>query len=241
MKKSTTITSLLTASLLLSATSGFCQSAAAQKEADPRVVAAESQDPATFKSDETYTTEWPVINEKDVLWRKRVWRTIDLTDPKNAFFSTGTIGATLQDILLAGLRSGAYKVYSGRDDRFTEEISYEKANVLLSDPESRISPAINPGTVKKFMIKEDWMLLKDGHKKVVRIIGIAPVLTSTGPDGNSNAQPVFWLYYPHIRKHLAGQKVNAKSIPAHDLDEVFEGRYFESTINKVAAAFSAKM
>lgn len=128
----------------------------------------------------------------------------------------------------------AYKAYSAADgDRFTKVLSIPDLSDLLAGDKNGAS-GYAPVAVTSYEIKEDWLFLEKEHKLVVRIVGIAPCRTVAGSDGVLVQQPLFWLYYPDIRKSLATQKVHpGQGGTEVTWDEYFEMRRFSSTIKKI--------
>jgi len=199
-----------------------------------------STDAAAYKSENTtYALPWERIMEDNVLWQKRVWRNIDTRDKENKLLGNNHDAARnsiLGNVLVDGFFKGAYKAYEAKDDRFTTELTREKFIALITPGSQAANAGFNPEQVTKFRVKEDWLFLEKENKIVVRIIGIAPLKEVKGVDGKITDEPVFWLFYPDIRNHLAQRKIVSKEHP--DLlnwDQVFETRQFNGTIDKVAS------
>jgi hypothetical protein len=182
-------------------------------------------------ANDTYALPWGPIKESNILWRKRAWRDIDIQQPGNEFFANNDC---LAKIMLAGFFEGKYKLYSGANDRFT--IQLDKADImsLLTPGNKNDSLIFKPNEVTRYRIKEDWLFLKQEHRLVVRIAGIAPLAHSTQPDGTITDQPAFWVYHPETRYYFASYKVVGKETEPQNWDQLFEGRKFASTITKAS-------
>jgi gliding motility associated protien GldN len=202
---------------------------------------------------------WQGIREADILWKKRVWREIDIREKQNqAFRYPGddyTGGGFFIEIVLDAVKKGKVKTYSNLDDRFTTTLSKEQIfEILIGKPDTTMVEVpetgemkmvitqreFNPDNVTKYRIKEDWVFDRNLGRMVVRIIGVAPIKDIYNDDGTfRGSQAVFWLYYPELRPMLAQYEVFN---PDNDMarmtwDEYFEGRFFSSRIIKTSNPF----
>jgi hypothetical protein len=180
-------------------------------------------DIASLKPVISYNLPWKVIMEADILWKKRVWREIDVADAANTpFRTTQGSNAGLFETLAAGALSGSYRTFDADNDRFSKE--------LKADDLSRLLSAGKKATIKKYKIKEDWLCLKkDGHVEV-RILGIAPVVA----DGSKEEKTLCWFYYPDVRQQLAAGIVpGTETEQPASWDEIFQYRRFVAPVQKV--------
>jgi gliding motility associated protien GldN len=203
---------------------------------------------------------WQSLRENDVMWKKRVWREIDIREKQNmAFRYPGddyTGGGYFIEIILDAVKKGKIKAYSNVDDRFTNALTREQIlEMMIGEPDTNevIDPVtgemkviitrreFNPDIVTKYRIKEDWVFDRNLGRMVVRIIGIAPIKDII--DENTGlfraSQAVFWLYYPEVRPMLAQYEVYN---PENDVarmtwNDYFEGRFFSSKIIKTSNPF----
>lgn len=167
---------------------------------------------------EAYRESWDVINENDVTWTKRVYRTLKIED--NYLLSSQFLGQSFSSILFDGLLQNKFTGYSAIDSRFTENISDDViAQIAKMDKDKVI----------EFRIKEDWLYIENEQKLIVRIIGIAPL--SSDVDDNES-QPICWLYYPQLREYLSSIKTKTADQSKDNLDKIFYGHYFVSSVNK---------
>ena len=203
---------------------------------------------------------WQPIREADVLWKKRVWRLIDVREKQNIGFryqgDENTGGGMFIEILLDGVKRGKITAYSSIDaesaDRFTIKMTKEQLMEKLTPPPDStpvedpvtgkvtyklIEHIFRPEMVSAFRLKEDWIFDRNIGKMVVRIIGIAPVIDKYSDDGiYLGPQALFWLYYPEIRNLLANYEVfnPDNDVFRYTWDEFFESRQFASKIYKVS-------
>jgi gliding motility associated protien GldN len=174
---------------------------------------------------------WERIMEKDILWKKRVWREVDCNDKKNVPFlkaAASDNGQGLMGVLATGIKSGRVKIYSADDDRFTTELTYEQ---LLTRLNIQSGDNLQPYAAK-YIVKEDWMYVKDTKKIEVRILGLAPVAIVVNKDATKSEKPLFWIYYPDNREFLSQYSTPDAGIAA-TWDNYFEGHHFGSEIKKV--------
>jgi gliding motility associated protien GldN len=204
---------------------------------------------------------WQPIREADVMWKKRVWREIDVNERANLPFRYSgddlTGGGYFIEILLDAIKKGKVKAYSQFDDRFTTEMSSQQIMELLAgktDSTRVIDPMtgeesitvthreFDPEQVVKYRIKEDVIFDRNVGRMVTRIIGIAPITNVMDPNsGEIRGNAVlFWLYYPEARKELAKYEVyNPENDVARlNWDDFFEGRFFSSRIIKVSNPYN---
>jgi gliding motility associated protien GldN len=199
-------------------------------------------------------TPWTPIRDNDVLYKKRVWRMIDVFQKKNAAFrypgDEESGGGYFIEMLLWGIRNGELKAYDPLDDRFTTEIKYDDILTKMTGIPIAVK-VVNPVTgeetttyqrrdfvptdVTKFKIKEDVIFDRNAGREVKRIIGICPVVDKYDEEGRfKGQQPLFWIYYPKARPVLAKYQVYN---PENDVfritwDDFFEKRLFASYITK---------
>ena len=119
----------------------------------------------------------------------------------------------------------------------------------ITTEKQTITDKFNIGSVKKFRIKEVWYFDKVRSRMKVAIMGIAPIKETTLADlgvsditmdlgGNDGASedPLFWIYYPDVRKQLARYETYN---PLNDAirmswDDIFQARFFGSYIIKAS-------
>jgi len=203
--------------------------------------------------------EWQPLREADIMWKKRVWREIDIRQKQNMAFrypgDEQTGGGMFIEIILDALKKGKIKAYSVTDDWFSSALSKDQVlemvqgkvdTIEVVDPITQeVSLTVkrndfNPDFVSKFRIKEDVIFDRNLGRMVTRIIGLAPMIDIFNNDGSYRATtPMFWLYYPEIRDLLAQYEVfnPENDIARMTWNEYFENRFFASYIIKVSNPF----
>lgn len=202
----------------------FVNSQAQTTELSPNVTARMEQllqvPTADLVSDIDYKLPWDTAWERDIVWKRRVWRVIDANMEGNEVFKPQSVATNQLFVnMLRGVMAGKIKAYDARDDRFTQELTTdgvkEQLKARFAKPEKI--------AVTRYMIKEEWLYTNEG-KIQVRIIGIAPLVAgATGAD-----EALFWLFYPAGRAYMA----SCKAIGAENWDEIMEKRHFKSKIVK---------
>jgi len=206
------------------------------------------------------TLGWQPVREADILWKKRVWRDIDIREKQNVAFrypgDENTGGGYFIEILIDAIKKGKLKAYSNFDDRFTAALTKEQIleSMTGKDDSTEVPDPVtgqvrivvthkefNVDLVTKYRIKEDWIFDRNLGRMVVRIIGIAPYVDNIDPNTllSRGQSPLFWIYYPEAREVLAQYEVYNPDNDVQRLtwDDFFEGRFFSSHIVKVSNPF----
>jgi gliding motility associated protien GldN len=189
------------------------------------------------------------LREADIKWKKRLWRVIDFQEKLNLPFAHPKMG--LVNILHEDAKKGEIEVYQSSEagEVFKEPMNVQDvAQIGASiDTVSRVNfetgleervvttNTFNPETVKKLRIKEDWLFDIETSTMVVRILGLSFMREKYNEAGEYVADiPMYWIYYPDVRKILATNQVyNIKNdANTTSWEDIFEMRYFNSYIMK---------
>jgi gliding motility associated protien GldN len=196
---------------------------------------------------------FPKVDRNNVIFFKRIWRDIDVTDSMNHIFATP--GKTLMEAITEGIKSGQITAFdpvatekNPTGDAFVTPLTPAAAIGKLTDSvlvpmfddegneigsEMRMND-FNPLSISKFRIKEDIFLDKQRSRIETRIIGIAPVISINVADAQIAEQPAFWIYFPQARAVLATKEVmdTKRGISKQSMDDIFIQHRFVSNIIK---------
>lgn len=193
------------------------------------------------------------IREADVMWKRRIWRIIDLREKINLplyYPITSDVNGlrSLTNVLYKAVTEEvSLRVYSASVDDFSVEItpgdvkkltekSYEKMIPSMLDPSVdtliTITESFSPNRVKKILLKEEWFFDRQRSVLDVRILGIS--LLYEQEDKEKGDQPLFWVYFPEARTVLAKYDVFNRKNPMErrSFDDIFWKRQFSSYIIK---------
>ncbi|QJD96963.1 gliding motility protein GldN [Mucilaginibacter robiniae] len=191
---------------------------------------------------------YPAVNSNDVRFYKRVWRDIDLKDPKNMLLNTP--GSTLASVVLEGVKLRRITAYqpsiTNSDSTFAKPLRVSHAMGLLQDSamvdqfdangnkvgSKMVLNDFNPERITKFRIKEDIYFDKKRSLVVSRIIGIAPLKSIQAGGQEIGEAPVFWLYFPQCRDYFATKDLSDPERKLYDtsLDDIFLQKKYSSVI-----------
>ena len=202
------------------------------------------------------------LREADAMYKKRVWRVIDLREKinLNLYYPTSPIKdrMSLIDLLLNGIANEGVTAYNTDDDRFTQPMSRTQIDNVFDAVEKSqnytdengdeqtvmIKGEINSSEVKQYWLKEDWFFDRKHSTMNVRILGICPIRFyvkdgDEGEDAEMRKTMAFWIYFPEVRRILANHEVfnNGNDAERRTFDDIFFKRYFNSYIIKISNVY----
>ncbi|MDG3584095.1 gliding motility protein GldN [Galbibacter pacificus] len=200
------------------------------------------------------------VDDRDILWSKTVWETIDLDERINFPFyypiDTIDIGSdrrSLYDVLIKNIKNGNLQdVYV--DSYFTEkrkfgdlsatlqkvdttDLGYEQLNAGEQVSAEYINRRnLTAADIQEWRIKGVWYFDKRQGELKYRLLGLAPV----APDVNfidsedSDLVELFWVWFPSARDILHEAKAfnNQNSARPISFDQLLNARRFNAVIYK---------
>ena len=192
---------------------------------------------AQKKLDNDAPLEYGYVDDRDILWSKTIWETIDLDQRVNfpLYYPTDTIGIgsnrrSLYDVLIKNINNGNLEeVYV--DSYFTEKRVFSDLEATLKkrDTTDYGFEQINAGEqlsaeyinereltaadIEEYRIKGMWYFDKRQGELKYRLLGIAPVapdvnfIDSESMDLQDAKVELFWVWYPAARQILHEAKV----------------------------------
>ncbi|PIF00972.1 MAG: gliding motility protein GldN [Maribacter sp.] len=181
--------------------------------------------------------EYGYVDDRDILWSKTVWETVDLDERINfpLYYPIDTIDIgsdrrSLYDVLIKNIKNGKLAdVYV--DSYFTEkrkfsdlaatlrkvdttDMGYEQINAGEElSPEFINQRDLTAADIEEYHIKGIWYFDKRQGELKYRLLGIAPVAPDVNFIDDESMDPsdakveLFWVWYPSAREILHDAKV----------------------------------
>ncbi|MBM3434826.1 MAG: gliding motility protein GldN [Bacteroidetes bacterium] len=205
------------------------------------------------------------VREADVVYKKRIWRIMDLRQKINHPFFYPEVPQkewkNFMTVIMDAVREGTITAYdASKDDHFLVPLTYQEIEkkytktdtVPIVDPENPqhiirydvVKEDFRPSDVQRIELKEDWFFDKQRSQMDVRILGICPVINLYDDDGNFfGLQEMFWIYFPEARPILAKSIVFNKHNTSENrtYDELFWKRLFGSYVYKEENVYDRKI
>ena len=195
------------------------------------------------------------IREADVMWTKRIWRTLNMREKMNhpLFYPEEEIidRKSLFQVIKHGINEGTITAYGEAlfDDEFTQPLTITEAKNVLSEWEivyreddfgeifiDSVQTEVTSYNIKQYWIKEEWFFDRERSVMDVRIIGICPVQEKMEEDGLTfkGYKPLFWIYFPEARYVFANWDVfnTFNDAERRTYEDIFWKRIFSSYIRK---------
>lgn len=189
---------------------------------------------------------YPTLDERDILWEKKVYRIIDTRQKINLPFRYPA--QPLIQILEKGILEGQVAAYETGPELFAHEMSADALQktfatldtVRVVQPDGTeewipIENRLNYEDVYRYRIAEIWFFDTRTSSMQVRIMGIAPLKNEMDEWGNFLYEtPMFWVHVPSSREFLARFTVmNPHNQAAQtSWEQYLERRQFEGYIYK---------
>ncbi|WP_405412790.1 gliding motility protein GldN [Maribacter sp. Asnod1-A12] len=203
--------------------------------------------------------EYGYVDDRDILWSKTLWETIDLDERVNfpLYYPTDTMDIgpdrrSLYHVLVKNLKSGKLDTYT--DSYFTQkrtfgdlkdalqmvdtlDYGYEQMNAGETVSEEYITRrTISAADIEEYHIKGIWYFDKRQGELKYRLLGIAPVAPDVNfmDDENPDMVELFWVWYPDARAMLHEAKVFNQQNSAQPIsfDMLLNARRFDAVIYK---------
>lgn len=200
------------------------------------------------------------VDDRDILWSKTVWESIDLDERVNfpLYYPIDTVGIgndrrSLYDVLIKNIKNGNIQdIYS--DSYFTERRKFSDLQATLTKVDTTdlgfeqlnagepVSPEyinrreLTAADIEEWRIKGVWYFDKRQGELKYRLLGLAPV----APDVNfidseqSDLVELFWVWFPSTREILHEAKAfnNKNSAKPISFDQLLNARRFNAMIYK---------
>lgn len=221
-------------------------------------VTAQTADEVTYErkaNEERKAVPYPHLREADAHYVRRIERVMDTREKQNLV--TRWPRNPLADIVYEGALEQDFEVYRDADltevkdpEEVEEDFSYEEVVQITPDPDdpyhtvdSVIRTELEPESIVRYRIKEEWIFDKQQSQFFPRIIAIAPLFRPVAEGQELSERALFWVRFGDLREELINEEMfnrhnDAMQLTYHDF---FEMRHFSSYITKEPNEFDYRI
>ncbi len=241
---------------------GFCTLAEAQPQArrqqqEAAAARKSNKDNMTTRAQIMFPTEAPM--SEDVVWRRDVYRELDLTKDANAglYYPVEPLGTQMNlftymfKLIMAGPRHGGIAAYSydvnSGNERFEESLRISPLKFLddyhiyyeRTDRGVHIDDSDIPGSqVKGYFIKESSYYDQNTATFHTKVLALCPVMHREDDFGDGVTKyPLFWVNYDDLAPFLAKQTImtsNLNNAATMSIDDYFTKNAYDGKIYKTS-------
>lgn len=163
------------------------------------------------------------VNSADILWKKLVWRRIDIMEASNAPLryrgTQNTTQTPFAELVLQYVKEKKIRTYASNDDDLASPINADSLKLQASKFAQ---------DVQTYMIQEVWYFDRVKGQMIVNILAISPEVMTDG-----KLQALFTVDYTELRNYLALPVPCVDTTSKHTFADYFENRQFSSRITRV--------
>lgn len=229
---------------------GVCAQPAARRQAQQQKTKQSNADNMTLRARISFPTATPM--EDDVVWRRDIYRELDLNEDANAglYYPAEPVGnqMNLFTYIFRLMMTGNIRAYQYRldgNESFADvdrvkpmdfldnyHIYYEKVNGKVKLDNSDIPSR----EVKGYYIKESAYYDQRSSTFHTKVLALCPIMTREDDFGDGgNKYPLFWVKYEDLAPFLAKQQImtsNLNNASMMSIDDYFVKNLYKGKIYK---------